>query len=350
MTSMTRHLGAVLIATASLWTAARAAAICTKDPNGHCSYDCDCDCGFVCNTTVPSQCVLAQTNPFQTGHCDPMLATNTCACQVGLGNTTMSQTCCPSGSTTCTPFTCTPTWQALEEGGYIIPPDAGPIMPPVCQYDIDCGCGNHCLPNPFDGGTMCISFFDAGGAQGGMCNCSSNIVCVDSTCGCPMQTCTCDSNNCDGGGIGVCHPGDAGPVNTDAGPECHVDIDCDGGCGVQVCSHAVPNFVCVSPSSGDPGFCQSNLDCNCPSQTCNTNINSCVTPMADSGPMDSGHPMPDSGHTTGGTTGGTTGSTSGSSSSGGCGSTGSGAAGLGVLALVFMALLLSRRRQPAGRP
>jgi MYXO-CTERM domain-containing protein len=338
MPSMTRHLGVALLAIAALWTAGRARAICNNTgTNQGCNYDCDCDCGYVCKNVVPKHCVLATTG--DPGHCDPQFTS--CACRVGFGST-VNQTC--NGNT------CTPTWAELQDAGDLIILDSGPPPVPDCQFDFDCHCGNHCvIDNTFtgDGGFHCVSWADAGGPTGGTCECASNdpATCVSATCACG-DTCACDHMNCDDGGGGTCHPVDAGPPPpNDAGYDCMIDIDCPGGCGA-VCSHANPYWLCVAASTGDPGFCNSNLDCNCSDQLCDTSVNSCKTPAVDAG-VDAGHDggqtVMDAGDDAGSTTGGTTG---GGSSS--CGSSGGGAAGLGVLTLVAAALLLVRRRQFAG--
>jgi uncharacterized protein (TIGR03382 family) len=342
MPSMTRHLGVALLAVAALWTAGRASAVCNNNgSNTHCNYDCDCDCGYVCDTSVPSSCKLVKDFPNTPGHCDPQNSA-TCACRIGLGST-VDQTCAST-------FTCSPTWDYLKDAGDLILKDAGP--PPVadCQFDIDCHCGNHCIIT-LDGGFHCVSFFDAGGPVGGSCSCGTNAAssCVHSTCGCPSDICACDNMNCDDGGAGTCHPGDAGPViPPDAGRDCLFDRDCPLGCHMQVCSHAMTYFLCVDPTTtGDPGWCTQTAECPCTDQVCNTSINSCQAPAVDAGP-DAGHDGGPVQNDAGGT-GGTTGSTTGGTTSSGCGSTGNAAASLAVLGLIGAALI-ARRRQFAGRP
>jgi len=340
MPSMTRHLGVALLAAAGLWSAGRASAICNNTgANQGCNYDCDCDCGYVCHNAVPKHCVLAKDFPLDPGHCDVNFTS--CACRTGFGSTVDQM---------CVGGTCTPTWGDLDDGGFLVYQDSGPPPVPECQYDIDCGCGNHCLivPEPYyDGGFHCVSFADAGGPTGGSCSCTDNTAahCVSATCGCTGDTCLCDNGNCDDGGAGTCHAPDAGPPPpNDAGYDCMIDIDCPGGCG-SVCSHAMAYWQCV-PQGSDPGFCNSNLDCPCPSDLCDTSDNSCKPPAVDAG-VDAGHDAGGTG-TTGGTTGGgttTSGGTSGGSS--GC-SSGGGLAGLGVL-MLLAATLLSRRRELAGR-
>jgi MYXO-CTERM domain-containing protein len=173
----------------------------------------------------------------------------------------------------------------------------------------------------------------------GLCNNPGSGDCL--TCNGVMQTCNTSTLTCtppqyvpDAGPIpdsGTAQDAgmDGGGTVQDAGVKtCVVDSDC--GAVDEVCSHASVPYVCVSVTTGDPGYCtqQSNGVNPCPvqGQMCISNV--CTPRYGSDAGMDGG-------------------STSSSSSSCGCSSPTQGGPDFGalVLALGLVGLAGMRRRR-----